>query len=205
VKLKKLILVGGGGHCRSCIDVIETEGNFHIEGILDVPEKKGSTVFTYPVIGDDTELEKYISPEMYFLITVGQIKSSETRQRLFYQLKKLNANLAAIVSPLAMVSSHSSIGEGTIVMHQSLVNGGADIGKNCILNSKSLIEHDAVIGDHCHISTGAIANGAVQIGNGVFLGSNTVIKESIKIGQNCVIGAGAVLRHDIEPDSTFVG
>ena len=36
----KLILLGAGGHCKSCIDVIETEGKFTIAGILDVADKK---------------------------------------------------------------------------------------------------------------------------------------------------------------------
>ncbi len=35
----KIILIGGGGHCKSCIDVIEQEGRFQITGIVDVPEK----------------------------------------------------------------------------------------------------------------------------------------------------------------------
>ena len=37
---EKIILIGGGGHCRACIDVIEQEGRFTIAGIVDVPEKK---------------------------------------------------------------------------------------------------------------------------------------------------------------------
>ena len=35
---KNLILVGGGGHCRSVIDVAESAG-YTIKGILDLPEK----------------------------------------------------------------------------------------------------------------------------------------------------------------------
>jgi len=33
---KELILIGGGGHCTACIDVIEQEGRFAIAGIVDV-------------------------------------------------------------------------------------------------------------------------------------------------------------------------
>lgn len=34
----KLILIGGGGHCHSAIDVIEEEGRYQIAGIVDLPE-----------------------------------------------------------------------------------------------------------------------------------------------------------------------
>ena len=31
----ELLLIGAGGHCRSCIDVIEQEGRFRIAGVVD--------------------------------------------------------------------------------------------------------------------------------------------------------------------------
>lgn len=37
-----IILLGAGGHCRSCIDVIEQEGRFRIAGIVDKAEEAES-------------------------------------------------------------------------------------------------------------------------------------------------------------------
>ena len=31
---EKIILIGGGGHCKSCIDVIEAQGRFQIMAIV---------------------------------------------------------------------------------------------------------------------------------------------------------------------------
>ena len=45
----KLILLGGGGHCKSCIEVIEAEGKFTIAGILDVADKLGMDILSYPI------------------------------------------------------------------------------------------------------------------------------------------------------------
>jgi len=33
--MEDIILIGGGGHCRSVIDVIESENKFLIRGIVD--------------------------------------------------------------------------------------------------------------------------------------------------------------------------
>jgi hypothetical protein len=49
----KIILVGGGGHCKSCIDVIEQEAKFDIAGIIDMPEKQGQKILDYEFIGAD--------------------------------------------------------------------------------------------------------------------------------------------------------
>ena len=43
--MKKIILIGGGGHALSCIDVIEHEKKFKIIGIIDKKLKKGKKNF----------------------------------------------------------------------------------------------------------------------------------------------------------------
>ena len=194
---EKIILIGGGGHCQSCIDVIEQEGRYTIDGIVDIPEKKHQTVLGYSVIGSDADLARLIKTCPNVLITLGQIKSPSRRKELFNELIQMGAHFPVIQSPLAYVSTHALVTEGTIVMHHALVNAGARVGRNCIINSKAIIEHDAVIEDHCHISTGAVVNGGVKIGSGSFLGSNAVCKEYIKIGENAVIGCGTVIVKNI--------
>lgn len=194
---KKIILVGGGGHCRACIDVIEQEGRFTIAGIVDVPEKKQQSVLGYHVIGSDADLAELIKTFPNALITLGQIKSPSRRMELFHDLMQMGARFPVIQSPLAYVSPHAQVAEGTIVMHHALINAGARVGRNCIINTKALVEHDAVIEDHCHISTGAVVNGGVKIGSGSFFGSGAVCKEYIEIGENAVIGCGATIVKNI--------
>jgi FlaA1/EpsC-like NDP-sugar epimerase len=38
MKKEKIILIGGGGHAHSVIDVIEQENKYEIVGIIDVEE-----------------------------------------------------------------------------------------------------------------------------------------------------------------------
>ncbi len=196
---EKIMLIGGGGHCKACIDVIEISGHFHIEGILDVTEKLHQKVLGYEIIATDDDLPSLVNKHVGFLITLGQISSPAKRIRLFERLKDLNAKLPTIISPLAYVSRNAQIDEGTIVMHQALVNTNAHVGKNCIINTKALIEHDVIIGNHCHISTGAIINGGVKVKSGTFLGSNTAVRENIEIGSNSVIGCQTRVLSSVPP------
>lgn len=196
-KHQHLILIGGGGHCKSCIDVIEQEEKYQIAGIVDVPEKIHQKILGYEIIATDDDLPDLVKEYDYFFITLGQIKSPDKRIRLFKKVKKLSGKLSVIISPLAYVSRYAKIEDGTIVMHYALVNAGAKVGKNCIINTKALVEHDAIIEDHCHIATGAIVNGGVKVGSGTFFGSNSVSKEYIEIGENSVIGCGAKITKNI--------
>ena len=51
-----LILIGGGGHCKSCIDVIELEDKYRIAGIVDLPEKLGQFLMGYSYLAVDDDL-----------------------------------------------------------------------------------------------------------------------------------------------------
>lgn len=187
----KLILIGGGGHCAACIDVIEQEAKFEIVGIVD-RDGTSKELMGYPILGGDDELKALRSRSEFALITIGQIKSPSARIRLFEYATSLGYTLPTIISPRAYVSKHAIAGEGTIIMHDALINSRANIGRNCIINTKALIEHDAVIGDHCHISTAAIVNGGTEVRQGTFVGSNAVTKEAAKTKENDFIKAGSL-------------
>lgn len=196
-KNKQLILIGGGGHCRSCIDVIELENRYSIVGILDKKENIGDTILGYKILGDDSDIYKYAESGCFFLITVGQIKNALLRKKLFERVVKTKGTLAKIVSPRAYVAKSSFIGEGTIVMHDVLINANTCIGNNCIINSKALIEHDCNIMSHCHVSTAAVINGDVEMGEGCFFGSNAVSKQGVSIEDGSFVKANSCfVSHD---------
>ena len=196
--MNRIILIGAGGHARSCIDVIESSQHFEIAGLVEKDKDLIDRNFKYPTLGADDDLEILRTKYSYAIVTVGQIKSAIIRIKLFQLLETLNFELPVILSKNAYVSKSAQIGKGTIIMHGAIVNANAIIGQNCIINNRALIEHDAVIGDHCHIATGAIINGEVSVGNQTFIGSGAITKQAISIGKNCVIGVGVVLKNDIE-------
>lgn len=187
----KLILIGGGGHCASCIDVIEQQGKFEIAGIVEKNATE-NRLLGYSIIGSDEDLSRLKYDYDYAFITVGQIKSPGIRIRLYENIKSIGFKLPAVVSPRAYVSKHASVGEGTIIMHDALVNSRATVGCNSIINSKALIEHDAVVGDNCHISTAAIVNGGAIVRQGTFVGSNAVTREGAQTKENDFIKAGSL-------------
>ena len=189
--MEEILLIGGGGHCRSVIDVIEQENKYKIAGIIDKKELIGQNILGYKIIACDDDLEYLFKIYKNALVTVGQIKSPKLRVKLFDILKTIGYNLPVIISPLAYVSNRSFIDEGTIVMHHALINTNVKIHKNCIINTKALIEHDCIIEDNCHISTACVINGGVIVKNNTFFGSNAVSKEGIEV--NGFIKAGSVV------------
>lgn len=198
-----LILLGGGGHCRSCIDVILTTKEFCIAGIVLRDDDHRKTFMNHPVLGSDKNLNELLSATSRVLVAVGQIKDDKDRRRLYEVAKSRGAAFPVVRSPLAYQSPYSMLGEGTIMMHHAVMNNSSSVGVNCILNTKCLIEHDVTVGDHCHVSTGAILNGGVRVKSGTFIGSGAIVREGVTIGERVTIGAGQVILKDV-PDNTTV-
>jgi sugar O-acyltransferase (sialic acid O-acetyltransferase NeuD family) len=205
LKRREILLVGAGGHARSCIDVIEQGNLYKVAGLIGTIEEVGNEVLGYKVLGSDVDLpglSKYFSRA---LVVVGQVHISDLRQKLFYQLSQLGFVCPPIISPFAYVSRHAEIGDGSIVMHRAIVNASARIGTNCIINSCALIEHDVVIGNDSHVGTCATVNGSTRVGRGTLIGSSSTIRESIQIGDRCIVGMGTTLRHNLADDVRFIG
>jgi sugar O-acyltransferase (sialic acid O-acetyltransferase NeuD family) len=203
--MEPIILIGAGGHCISCIDILRLAKTFHIVGILDIHGKVGENLDGIEIIGTDDDIPLFAKKYKNFLISVGQIKSNEIRFRVFNTVKQNGGNLPFIVSPRAYVSPSAFIDEGTIIMHNALVNSKAVIGKNCIINTGALIEHEARIGDNCHISTHAIVNGQSIIGKNSFLGSNSVIGNNVSLPEGIILSAGACMLKSITTSGTYFG
>ncbi len=201
---KKIILIGAGGHAKSCLDVLNSLSKYYkIVGLVD-NNKNLKKILNYKIIGTNKDLPKIYKSCKSALICIGQIKNSQIRKDCFKNLKRIGFKLPSVISKHAYFSKNSKIGIGSIVMHGVIVNAFSSIGNNCIINTNSTIEHDVIIGDNCHIAGGSVVNGGVKIGNGTFIGSGTVIKQGVKIGNNCVVKANTFVRKNIRNNEIIV-
>ena len=202
MRKKDLILVGGGGHCSACLDVLRLLNLYNVVGIIEKNNFKLEKVHSVSVFKDQetVELSKIYKN---FLLTIGKIGKSRTRETKYNELSSLDIELVSLISPTAYVSTSAEIAKGVNIMHQVLININVRIGENTIINSQSLVEHDSSVGSHCHISTGVKINGGVNIGNNTFIGSGTVIHEGITIGNNVIVGAGSIIDRNLSNDTEY--
>ncbi|MDR0796576.1 MAG: acetyltransferase [Tannerella sp.] len=203
MKHNKLILIGGGGHCKSVIDVAESAG-WTILGVLDRAENVGEKVLNYNIIGIDEQIPEFVHQAL-FLVTVGQIKDAGTRKRIHEQIIAAGGELANVIASDAHVSKFADLEKGTVVMHKAVINANTKIGMGCIINTMANIEHDTIIGNYCHISTGAMVNGNCLIGNETFIGSGAILHHGITLANHCIVTAGAIVRKSISKSGVNIG
>ena len=192
---KKLLLLGGGGHCHSVFDSALSLNEYDDFGIIDNIDSSFSGI---SVIGTDKDVPKLFNDGWeYAFITVGSIGNTEIRKRLYKMIKEIGLFVPTIIDSTAVIGANVTIDEGTFVGKRAVLNFGSKIGTCSIINTGAIIEHDCTVNDFSHISPGAILCGQVTIGNDTHIGAGTTVKQLIKIGNNTLIGAGSVVVSDM--------
>lgn len=202
---RELILIGGGGHCKSCIEVIESTDSFIIRGVLDPLKEKGAKVCGYDILGSDEDIPFFVNERMLFLITIGQIKNAAARIKIAERIANIGGELATVISPFAIRSKRSIFEKGTILMHGAKVNADVVIGANAIINTNANIEHDCKIGNFVHVSTGVNINGNCTIEDEVFIGSGSILVQGVSVCSKVVIGAGTLVNRVIATSGMYIG
>jgi|TARA_R110002012_G_scaffold8145_2_gene37695 hypothetical protein len=102
--MNKLVLIGGGGHCRACIDVTDSTDSYQTISILDGALGDDEIISGYPCIGDDTNISEFANLDCQFLICIGQIYGSKIKEKFFTLIKQFNGKLATVVSPRGWIA-----------------------------------------------------------------------------------------------------
>lgn len=196
---KKIVLIGGGGHCKVVIDAIKKKKEFDIFGIVDTHLPPRSSVMGISILGCDDILPDIFKKGIrYAFISIGSLGDCSIRKKIYRYLKKIGFQLPVIVHRDTVVAENIILGEGTFVAAGVVINPEVSIGKNAIINTSSSIDHDCTIGDFVHIAPGVRLSGGVKVGNYSHLGTGTNVIQNISIGKCCMVGAGVTVRKNLK-------
>ena len=195
---RDIVLIGGGGHSKSVIDVIECNDDFRIVGIVDIETKLGSNVLNIPISWKDEDIPSLVNMYKYFHISLGHILFNYNRIKLYNLISTLGGIFPIIKAYDAHVSLYAEVGAGTFVGHKAVINAGAKIGFNNIINTGAIVEHDSQIGNNCHISTMATINANCEIGESCFVSSHVIINRGIQLPASSLVYSGAVVTKNFK-------
>ncbi|MBC7450584.1 MAG: acetyltransferase [Cytophagales bacterium] len=189
-----MLLYGASGHAQVVKDCVNTSGG-EVKAIFDDNQDLFKLDET-PVIG---YYKPDYEPQELIIVTVGD---NLVRKKI---VNRISHHFGKGIHRGAIVSDHSTVGEGSVIMPGAIVNAGSSVGKHCIINTNAVVEHDCEIGDFVHVSSNVTLCGNILVGEGTHIGAGSTIIPGKYIGKWCVIGAGAVIIEDIPDYSMVVG
>lgn len=203
--VQEVIIIGAGGQAKNTSLVIEQIGSWNILGFVDdCPEKKGTTIRGYPVLGSLKEIcEQY--DEANFAFAIG---NSAVVQRMVGFIKATGKSFTFpnLIHPAAQIDlSEVEMGEGNIVFPSSLFLSEIKMGNFNFFNFKCAISHEVRIGDYCIVQPGVNILGRTTLKDRAYCGANATIVQGKTIGENSLVGAGTVVTKDVEDNAVMVG
>ena len=203
--MKKIIIIGAGGHAAEIRDYIEhynnavtTEKQLTVVGFLDDNENNYKAYdFKEPFLGTikDHEVQK----DAAYLMGIANIKY---RRPIVSTLIDNGAQFATLIHPSAIISPSAEIGAGSVISHNASVGPKAHIGKFNMLNSRCTIGHDTQMGDFNFIGPQVVMSGFTKIGNDNMFGVNAATIPAIEVGNNNTIAAGMILTKNVQDNET---
>ncbi|MFD1707483.1 acetyltransferase [Siminovitchia sediminis] len=200
--MKKIVIVGQGGHSKVITDIILAYNEYLIYAVLDdkfdKPIQKDHII--YGPISYAESLSK--EQEIFFTIAIGD---NGVRRKISRTLENIGAQFAILKHPTAVISRSAVIGRGSVIMPNCVINSDTIIGEHVIINSGAVIEHDNKINNYAHVSPRAVMAGNVYVGEGSQVGAGATIIPNTKIGSWSIVGAGATVIRDVPSNVTVVG
>ncbi len=200
--MKKLLVVGAGGHGKVVADAASLTGQWKTIAFVDSRYANLKEVINLPVIADEDSSFQLLNEYSDVIIAIGD---NLKRYELGEKYQRAGFNLVSVIHPSATISQHASIAPGIVILANAVVNPDARVGTCSIINTGAIVEHDCAIEKSVHISPHATLAGNVSVGEFSWIGMGANIIQDCQIGKHCICGAGSVVLNNISDHSTVVG
>lgn len=161
--MRKLLIIGAGGHGQVVAEVAENCGYSDIAFVDDYSDK------AICKIADVAKLK-----DVYKNAFVG-IGNNKFREKLIECLKAKGFRIPVLIHPSAYISRTAVIFEGTVVEPKAIVNANSKIGEGSIISVGAIVDHSVEIGKFCHVNSGAIVKAGAKLDDYVKLEAGEVV------------------------------
>lgn len=163
--MKRLVILGAGGHGQTVADVAEQTGLFSEILFLDDSSEIA--------IGKCEDYKNFIDDNTVMYPAFG---NNETRLGWEKELLINKGKLAKIIHPTAYISPKAEIADGCVVLPYAIINTDTTIKMACIINCGAVIDHGCVVEEGVHIGPGAIVKAENKVPKCMKLDAGEVIK-----------------------------
>lgn len=199
-RMSGVIVIGNGGHSRSCVDAWSTTSPFQPVGCTGPDPAEVSEL---PYLGPDDALPDLLARgHTHVFVALG---GSKLRERCLRHAIDLGFTALALVADSAQVARTARVDPGAAVLRGAIVGAFSHVGEGAIINTGASVDHNCLIGPYAHVAPGSHLAGNVEVGAHAMLGVGTSVVPGVTIGAGAIVGAGAVVIADVADGQTVVG
>lgn len=150
-------------------------------------------------------LEVYYPAYNYDVILgLGHSKMNTVRKTLFFACKEKGYSIASFIHPTTFISKDAVLGEGNIILENSLIQPFVTIGDGNLLWDSVAITHNDRIGNFNTFAGNTGLSGFVTVGDHCYFGKHSMTFDKLQIADFTLIGAGAFVKRNTKPYDVIV-
>jgi len=188
--MKKLLIVGAGGHGRSVAEAALAAGEYRLVGFVDDAASSLRHVWEWPVFGSTADLASCRQHADAAIVAIG---NNRLREELHDRLSAAGFELVTVIHPKAMVSPRAVIGAGSAIMAGAIVGTEAELGAGVIVNAAAVVDHHCRVEDFGHLGVKAGMAGGSVLGRGAWMQAGSVLGYGVKVEAGGILEPGKAL------------
>ena len=207
--MKDLIVIGNGSFSKLLSYYVTECGERQIvafsvdSAYIDRKEMDTSsgTVNVFPF----ESIEKMFPPDRFEVILgIGYSNMNQVRRDMFLRCKKKGYRVASFIHPTAVIAKNVEMGEGNIILEQSVIQPFVMLGRGNLIWHSVKIAHDGVVGSFNTLCQNTSIAGASCVEDNCFFGNSCTVFGGLTIAESTLIGAGAIVKRSTKSYEAIV-
>ncbi|PIF76985.1 sugar O-acyltransferase (sialic acid O-acetyltransferase NeuD family) [Variovorax sp. 54] len=188
--MKRLLIIGTGGHGRSIAEAVLLRDDYLLAGFLDDAAESEQRLWEWPVWGKTSLLSACRDRVDAVFVAIG---NNALREALHERVQEQGLALATVLHPTATISPRAAVGQGCAVMAGAVVGTGAQLGEGVIVNCGAVVDHDCTVEPFGHLGVNAGMAGSSVLGRCAWMPAGSTLAYGVKVSAGRVLRAGEVV------------
>jgi sugar O-acyltransferase (sialic acid O-acetyltransferase NeuD family) len=206
--IQDLVILGAGGSAGAIVETIDAinavSPRWKLCGFLDdTPDKIGSSLFDYPVLGPIDSARRMHGAA--FVIGIASHKRPFGRTEMAERIGVSRERYATLVHPLASISPNAAIGSGVLVFQFAVISNNATVADHVYVSPFCFVGHHSTIETGATLAPRASLLGGSRFGPAAYAASHAVVRDGVSVGEGAIVGMGSMVFADVPPRVTVVG
>jgi sugar O-acyltransferase (sialic acid O-acetyltransferase NeuD family) len=189
--MRRLIIIGAGGHARSIADIVLEQGDYGLVGFVDDAYPDLESVWDIPVLGKVDAASGFCGMADCAFVAIG---NNRVRDSLFQTVREAGFKLPSIVHHRAIVSPRVMLGRGVAIMAGAIVGTEATLGDGVIVNAGAVVDHHAKVDDFGHLGVNAAMAGGTRLGRGAWMQAGSALGYGVEVAAGRVLVPGEAMK-----------
>jgi sugar O-acyltransferase (sialic acid O-acetyltransferase NeuD family) len=188
--IKKLLIIGAGGHGRAVAEAATLSRIYEVVGFVDDNLPKVTKQGIIPLLGNFADLNR-LSPSFDEIIVA--IGNNLIRETLLTNAMQLGFAPATVIHPSAIISPTAVIADGCTIMAGAIIGTEAELGLGAIVNCGAIVDHHAIVYDFAHLGVNSCMAGGSAIGRAAWMQAGASLGYGVSVPEGLVLAPGESL------------